>query len=152
MTTRGTYILFIIFLILIGVLVFPNGLHAQEPPILERIADRFTGPLHLRVILQPLVAIILGIKYGRSDFKKDHPPFFLDIISDKLNRNQKLKMAYRSILTPFLIGVVVDAIFQYIVFHKIHLYGTLLAGIVLIAIPYTLSRGFTNRILKRQNK
>lgn len=152
MANRRNNHLFNLCLIILVILSFSMDLSGQEPPAIQRIIERFTGPLHLRTILQPLIAIFLGITNGRADFKSNHPPFFLDMVSDKINRNQKMKMAYRSILTPLFIGVIVDAIFQYLVFSKIHFFGAILAGIILIALPYTISRGFTNRLLRRYNK
>jgi hypothetical protein len=41
---------------------------------LEELPQRFTGPGRLRFILQPIVAIVLGIRGGIADAKVRNPP------------------------------------------------------------------------------
>lgn len=122
--------------------------------LIDGIAARLTGPMNLRFIMQPLAAILLGIKDGRADARAGEPPFVIDVFSDSQNRKSDLLGALRRLLVPITIGTILDAIFQYLVFRDepgrrmiVHPGSALLVGTTVMGLPYTLARGLTNRIL-----
>ena len=127
---------------------------AQDLTISEKVAARFVGPLHMRFIFQPLAAIILGIRDGRMDARAGIPPYIFEVITDKKNRRRNLKKGLQAILIPLAIGIVLDIVAQYYLFHHIRLWGATLVGAVVIGLPYSLARGITNRLsvdLRRKN-
>ena len=133
-------------------LLFPFcELWAQEFTLSEKIAARFAGPFHFRFLLQPLVAIILGIKDGKTDAELKRPPYILELFSNKSDRKHNLKLALQSIFKPLLIGIILDAVVQIYLFHSVSLFGAILVGGLLVGLPYALARGITNRLSKRGN-
>ena len=119
---------------------------AQELTIAEKITQRFSGPLHLRFVLQPLVAILIGLKDGRSDALAKTPPYFFSLFQGKTQRKESLKEGFISISKVLTIGVVLDIIAQVILFQYVRILGAILVGITIIGLPYSLSRGISNRI------
>lgn len=107
---------------------------------------RLTGPMHFRLIVQPVVAIGLGIRDGLRDAKAGRKPFVLDLIVRPEGRARQLKRALASVGKGILIAIVLDAIIQYIMFKTVHPGAAIFVGIVLMAVPYSLARGLANRI------
>jgi hypothetical protein len=62
-------------------------------------------------------------------------------------RIELLKSSLRHILTPLAIGIVLDAIVQWYLFHRVILLGAILVGALLVALPYSIARGLTNRFV-----
>jgi len=123
-----------------------------EMDLLDKVAARITGPMSFRFILQPLAALIIGFKAGRLDAKAGTPPFVMDIIFKPEDRKAAIGKAFHSLLTSFVIAVIIDAIVQYLIFHHINPLGALLIGFLMITIPYTLARGITNRTVSHRLK
>ena len=121
--------------------------------ILDQIAARLTGPMNFRFILQPLVAIfVLGLKDGRLDARSGVPPFVLDLVLRPEDRKRDLKSAAHRLLVPVIIGAVLDGVAQYLIFKHIRPGAALLVGALVMGVPYSLSRGITNRIVSARLK
>jgi hypothetical protein len=105
---------------------------------LEDLVSRLTGPMHFRLILQPLVAIALGIRDGLKDARAGRPPFVTDLIVRPEGRKRQLKRGLQALIKPLIIAIILDAVAQY-----------LMLG---MAIPYSLARGLTNRIVSGRTR
>ncbi len=113
---------------------------------LDDMAARLTGAMSFRFILQPTVAVILGIKDGLKDAKAGTPPFVFDLLFHPKNRRRNLKSAFRRLLVPIIVGTVLDAIAQYLIFKQIHPLPAVMVGAFVMGVPYSVARGLTNRI------
>ena len=118
---------------------------------IDKLADRVTGPMNFRFIMQPLAAILLGIRDGKLDAKAGTPPFILDLFLTPHHRERHIKSALATLLRPIIISIILDAIAQYMIFKHINLAGAVAVGIFVMGVPYSLSRGITNRIVSRNN-
>ena len=123
----------------------------EGPNISERIADRIFGPLHLRLIFQPLIAIIIGFRDGKVDEAKGNPPFLFSLFQRSHGSKNRWSDHFKSVLIPLLVGILLDIVVQRSLFLRIRIVGAIIAGVVLIGLPYSFSRGLTNRI-KRSSK
>jgi len=106
---------------------------------------RLHGPGRLRFILQPTVAILLGIRDGRKDAREGTPPFLWSLIFHKERRPQLLKHMLRSTRNIVAFAILLDLISQYLIFRMLRPGAALVLGPVLIAAPYALSRALSNR-------
>ncbi len=114
--------------------------------IVDNVVARLTGPMSFRFILQPAVAVFLGIRDGLADAKAGTPPFVADLILNPKNRRRSLKAAFGRLLTPILVATVLDAIAQYLIFKHVRLVGALLVGAFIMGLPYAAARGISNRV------
>jgi hypothetical protein len=137
--------------LMVLILLVLTELIAQELTIPEKIAARIHGPFHLRFILQPIMAIIIGWRDGKSDALLGVPPYIFEMFTSKGKRRENLRKGLNSIWKPLTIGVVIDIIVQIILFQSVRIFGALLVGGLLIGLPYSLFRGIGNR-LNRQSK
>lgn len=105
------------------------------------------GPGRLRFIIQPLVAILLGLRDGKVDLQMGNPPFLWALITSG-DRKQLGARAFKQIAVPLALAIAMDGIFQYVIFKAVSPLSALLVGALLIALPYSISRALTNRTLR----
>lgn len=115
---------------------------------LEELPRRFTGPGRLRFILQPVLAILLGVRGGLADARAGNPPFLFGLVFDAGRRRALLRSGAAAISTLLAMGIILDIVFQLVLYHAVHPGAALLVGPILICLPYALSRALTNRLVR----
>lgn len=110
------------------------------------------GPGRLRFLVQPLIAVALGIRDGRRDAAAGRPPYALGVLFAHAARREEVMSGLRTLAKPLVVAVLLDAILQYIMFQSVRLWHALLAGTILIALPYAAARGLTNRYVQHRGR
>lgn len=116
----------------------------------ETLEAMLSGPGRARFVFQPLLAIVLGVRDGRSDSALGRPPYLYALAFTSV-RKQEVTTALRTLTKPLAIAVILDAILQYVIFDAVRLWQALVVGIALIALPYAVARGLTGRYLRRRS-
>jgi len=112
------------------------------------LGPRISGPMKFRLILQPGMATFLAIRNGLKDAREGKPPYFWALFTDPAGRRSMLRDGWKSVGKVFVLAIVLDAIYQYIVQRWIYPGETVLVAIILAIIPYLLVRGPANRIAR----
>ncbi|HXC96851.1 MAG TPA: hypothetical protein VNU92_14210 [Edaphobacter sp.] len=112
----------------------------------ENFANRLTGPLHFRLLMQPAMAAFFGIRDGIKDAKVGRPPYFWTISTDPAHRTAFLKEGLKSVAKILILALILDAIYQYIELRWFYPGEAIIVAFVLAFIPYLLIRGPANRI------
>lgn len=120
--------------------------------VLNGLSDRVGGPMTFRIILQPLMATILAVRAGLKDSREGRPPYLWTIITDPTKRYQLIHDGWKSVARVFILAIIMDVIYQWIVNKFIYPGETLIVAIVLAVVPYLLLRGPINRIFSRGRK
>jgi hypothetical protein len=113
---------------------------------LEELPRRFTGPGRLRFLLQPVFAILLGVRGGLADAKAGNPPYLLGLLFHAGRRRESLRSGAAAIRTLLAMGIVLDVVFQLVIYQAVHPGAALLVGPILICAPYALFRALTTRL------
>jgi hypothetical protein len=113
---------------------------------------RLHGPGRLRFILQPTVAILLGLRDGKKDARAGAVPFLWGVIFHKELRPQLLKHMLVAVRNIVAIAILLDLISQYMIFHFVRPGAALVLGPVLIGLPYCCARALSNRIARRRGQ
>jgi hypothetical protein len=129
-----------------------GGVYLFSWEFLEDLPRRLTGPGRMRFVLQPLVAIVLGIRAGRDDAKAGRPPYLLAVIAHPQYRRQMLAEAARGLANIVLLGILLDAVSQWLILGVAHPGAAVVVGPVLITLPYTLARAVSNRIARQRRR
>ncbi len=117
---------------------------------IEGLLARLQGPMSFRLLIQPLMALFFAFRDGRKDAREGRPPYFWGLITDPDHRGDMLRSGWKSIGKIFIIAIILDNIFQYIVFRNFYRPGGgLITGVVLALVPYLLLRGPVNRLIRR---
>jgi hypothetical protein len=99
----------------------------------ENLAGRLTGPMNLRLIIQPVVATILAVRAGLKDAHQSRPPFFWAVLFNPSHRRELLRQGWKDIGKVFIVAIILDTIYQLIVHGGVYV-GELLitAGFLLL--------------------
>ena len=127
-----------------------GGLYLFSWEFFEDLPRRLTGPGRLRFLFQPCVAILLGIRAGRADALAGRPPYLLAVIAHPLYRRQMLAESARALANIVLVGILLDAVSQWLILGVVHPGAALVVGPVLIGLPYALARAVGNRAARRR--
>ena len=122
-----------------------GGFYLFSREFLEDLPRRLTGPGRFRFVLQPAIAISLGIAAGRSDGRAGRPPYLLALLLGRADRVELIKSAYQSIAHVVLGGILVDSVCQWLILGTAYPGAALVVGPVLIAFPYAAARALANR-------
>ena len=115
----------------------------------EGIVDVASGRGQLRLFLQPLLAVIVGVKFGLADAKSGKDPFLLRVVRSPALRVDLLERAFKGVLVPFTIAVVVDGVLQYLSYGYVRPLAALVMGAMLVFAPFLISRSIANRVYRR---
>lgn len=120
----------------------------QLQRIAEDLLERVSGPMHLRIYLQPAVAMFFGIRDGLKDAHEGKPPYFWTIFTSRGNRKELLKSGLHSVAKILIVAFVLDAIYQLIELHWFYPGEAIIVALLLAFIPYLLIRGPVNRLAR----
>ncbi len=116
---------------------------------LEEIPQRFTGSGRLRFILQPIVSTFLGIRGGLHDAKEGNPPYLFGLLFGAEHRRELLRSTVAAVRNLLAVGIIMDLVFQLVLYHSVHPGAAAVIGPILICFPYALSRALTTRLAGR---
>jgi hypothetical protein len=116
--------------------------------IVENLIGRIHGPLTFRLILQPVMATIYATLDGRRDAREGKPPYFWALFTDPEHRREMLRSGWKSVGKVFILAIVIDGIYQFMVFRFFYPGEALILAAILAIVPYLVMRGPINRILR----
>ena len=104
------------------------------------------GKFQFRLILQPLVAMILGVRLGLRDAKQGKPAFFASVVTGGRDRWGILRQGLRDAIVPLCVAFVLDGVLQYLILGHVRPAAAVVVGLLLVFFPFVLLRGLTNRM------
>lgn len=112
----------------------------------SNLVGRLYGPFSFRFVLQPVMAMLYATRDGLADAREGRPPYFWTIFTRPGERRRLLREGWTAVTRVIALGVVMDGIYQFVVFRW--LYPLELAVIVLglAFVPYVLLRGPIERM------
>jgi hypothetical protein len=138
----------VVVLALIGVGLLRYGLSAETHQRVWRdVFDRTGGPMSFRFILQPVMATVAALADGIRDAKLGRTPYLWAILFNSNERVSRLSEGLNATARILLLGVGMDAIYQYSA-------GTFFPGeavtiaVALAFIPYLILRGPISRVAR----
>jgi hypothetical protein len=113
---------------------------------LDELPQRFIGPGWFRFILQPVIATLLGLRSGLADARAGNPPYLFGLLFATGRRRELLQSGLSAIGNLIAMGIILDVVFQFVLYRMVHPGAALLVGPILTAGPYALSRALTTRL------
>ena len=114
----------------------------------QGFASRLEGPFSFRMIVQPLMAVIFATLDGLKDAKWGKPAYFWALFGSAEHRRELLKSGWKSFGKIFILGIVLDVVYQLKVQQPLNVGGVILAALVLAVLPYMALRGPVNRLAR----
>jgi hypothetical protein len=115
----------------------------------ENMADRVTGPMKLRLLMQPIMASIFAIRSGLADARAGRPPYFWALFSDPANRADMLKDGWKSVGKVFVLALILDVIYQIVVTRFVYPGEAIITAVLLAILPYLILRGLVTRLVRK---
>jgi hypothetical protein len=113
------------------------------------IAERPGGPMSFRFLLQPTMAFIAALHDGIQDARVHRTPYLRAILRDPVQRGDRLREGLFATARLVLIGLGVDAIYQWRVLGTFYPGEALLITFLLAVVPYLVLRGPISVIARR---
>jgi len=110
------------------------------------LPKRLFGPGRFRFVLQPTVAIVLGILAGRADARAGRVPYLYGLLLGGEERAHLVRSALGHVANLLLMGILVDSVCQWLILGASYPGAALVVGPVLIAAPYSVARALANRV------
>jgi hypothetical protein len=125
-----------------------GGFYLFSHAFLDDLPKRLTGPGRFRFVLQPLVAIFLGIRSGVADARAGRPPYLLGLLTEGRGRAALALDGFATVANLLLMGILLDAVFQWVILGASYPGAALVVGPVLITLPYAVARALSNRVAR----
>jgi hypothetical protein len=116
----------------------------------ENLVGRVGGPMTFRLILQPIMAAIFAVRSGLKDAKEGKPAYFWALFTDSVHRGDMLRDGWKAVGKVFIFAIIIDLVYQLIVFRWFYPGETFWVAVALAFIPYLAIRGPVNRIARRR--
>jgi hypothetical protein len=115
----------------------------------ETITHSLTsGKGQFRLILQPAMAVLLGVRMGIADAKRGDEPFIARLVHTK-PRWPLVKQSIARAAVPLVVAVVIDSILQFLTQRYVRPLAAVVVGAILVWLPFAITRGLSNRAWRR---
>jgi hypothetical protein len=115
----------------------------------EQLIGRVDGPMFFRFILQPTVAIGLAVRAGLADARANRAPYLWTVATDRAARGRLVREGFADVGRVFVFAILLDFIYQMIVFGWLYPVQSLIVAVALAIVPYVVVRGPVNRLASR---
>ena len=116
---------------------------------LDNMVARVSGPMRLRLFLQPTMAIIFAIRSGLKDAREGRPAFLWTFLTDPASRDYLIQDGWKSVGKVFILAMALDIVYQLIVARFIYPFEVVVTAFLLAIVPYICVRGLTTRIARK---
>jgi hypothetical protein len=123
-----------------------GGFYLFSREFFEDLPKRLFGPGRFRFLLQPAIAVSLGVAAGRADVRAGRAPYLWSLLFATADRGRLVRSALGDIATLLLAGILVDSACQWLILGASYPGAALVVGPVLITVPYAVARALANRV------
>jgi hypothetical protein len=124
--------------------------HGVSAEVLRRIwqnmLERPFGPMTFRFFLQPVMVSIAAWRDGARDARAGRSPYLWTMLTNPAKVGGRLEEGVIATARIILLGLVMDVIYQAIVFETFHPGEAAIIAILLAFVPYVLLRGLAARV------
>lgn len=118
----------------------------------DELIGRLSGPLSLRFVIQPTVAVTLAIRAGLRDARTGRSPFLRTAIADARQRRAILLDGWRDVSRLFAVATTIDVLYQIDVLQLFRPLQALAVAATLAIVPYVASRGLVARLVAARRR
>jgi hypothetical protein len=115
----------------------------------DNLADRVSGPMKFRLLLQPVMAVIFAVISGLKDARTGKPPYFWALLTDPVHRRDMIKDGWKSVGKVFVLALILDVVYQIIVLRFVYPGEAIVVALALAIVPYLIVRGLVTRIARK---
>jgi hypothetical protein len=114
----------------------------------DNFVARPNGSFGLRFYVQPTMAGLLALRAGIQDARDGRQGYLWAMLTRPERRLQLLHEGWRGAMTPFLVAIALDSVYQLVTVKFIYPLELLFTATLLALVPYGLLRGPFNRLAR----
>jgi|SRR5215469_15908458 len=118
----------------------------------RNLFGRINGPMEMRLLVQPFVAMCFAVRDGMRDARLGRQPYGLSLLIEPEHRGRRLREGWQSVSRVFYAALIVDVVYQLWQLRWIYVGEALILAQVVAVIPYVLLRGPVNRAARLINR
>ena len=126
-----------------------NAMEELLPRVWDMLIGREHGPLAFRIVIQPIAAAFLAIRAGLQDARTGRSAYGWTVTTDSVHRRELIRQGWRDVGRLFAAAVIIDLIYEIVVFRWIYPGQALIVAATLALPAYFLLRGLANRVARR---
>jgi hypothetical protein len=131
----------------VGIGVAWHGVSAEAlRRVWQNLLERPFGPMTFRFFLQPIMVSIAAWRDGARDARTGRSPYLWTMLTNPAKLGGRLEEGLIATARVILLGLVMDVIYQAIVFETFHPGESAIIAILLAFVPYLLLRGPAARV------
>ena len=120
--------------------------------VVEQLVGRASGPLHMRLVIQPIVATIIAIRAGLRDARHGRPPFLWTFLTSASERRRLAQSGWKDIGKVFIVAIVIDVVYQVLATPRVYPLQSLTVAVIVAVLPYVAVRGLVTRLARHTPK
>ncbi|RPH35544.1 MAG: hypothetical protein EHM91_17085 [Planctomycetota bacterium] len=113
-----------------------------------QLLGRLSGPLNFRLVVMPTVVTLLALRADWKDAREGRPAFLGAFITDPVERRRLFRIAVTDVGRVFLMAIVLDTTYQWMVFRWVYPGQVLTVAVVCAVVPYVFVRGPITRLAR----
>jgi len=133
----------IVILIVLGALWYGISFNSLDRPWRDILPER-GGPMNFRFILQPAMAAAMALRDGVNDARRGRRPYLWALLRGAGGPEGRAGRLWEGIVSTariLILGVVMDVVYQWLVFKTFYPGEAAEIAILLAFVPYLLLRG-----------
>jgi hypothetical protein len=121
-------------------------------PVVDAMVERVSGPMSVRLYIQPLMAAFFAVRSGLKDAREGNPPYFWSLFTNRGNRRELIRDGWKSVGKVFILAMLLDVVYQIIVRKAVHPIEVVVVAFILAILPYLILRGLITRIATQSRR
>jgi len=143
-----------VIVVAIGLFVTGALWHGVSLKVIEQfwhdLVERPDGPMRFRFVLQPVMATIVAIRDGLKDARSGRSPYLATVLGNPQKRIGRLREGLDATARIIALGLIMDVIYQALVFKTFYPDQALVVALVLAFVPYVVVREVIARVWRSQ--
>ncbi len=115
----------------------------------EQLLGRASGPMHIRLLIQPVVAITIAIRAGLRDARENKSPPLWEWVKNTAQWRALAYLIWIEIGQLLVVAFAMDCLYQLFFLKSFYLLQAIIVIFVLAVIPYFLFRGMATLLRRR---
>ena len=114
----------------------------------QELLGRASGPMRIRLVLQPLVVAIFAVRAGLRDARAGRPPYFWSVFTSGRERWKLVREGWGDAGRFLVAALSLDLLYQLLFLKAVRPVQALIVVATIGILPYLLFRGVVNRIVR----
>ena len=111
----------------------------------SQLLGRASGPLHFRLLIQPIVSTGLAVRAGLRDAREGRPAFLWTLLTSADERAYLARSGWKDVGKLLIVATLLDTVYQIVFLNGFFPVQTVLVVFVVALLPYLAFRGLVTR-------